>query len=49
MNRQTPMEGSAARMVAFASLLVIAVILGLSPFDGTTLFWVGALSLWVLR
>jgi hypothetical protein len=43
------MERSVARMVAFLSLLVIAVILGLSPFDGTTLFWVGVLSIWVLR
>jgi hypothetical protein len=49
MNRQTPMERAAARMAAFVGLLVIAVILGLNPFDHVTLFWVGVLSIWVLR
>lgn len=36
-----------ARAAAWLTLLTLALLLGL-PFDRTTLFWVGVLSLWVL-
>lgn len=35
------------RMVAWLVLLAIALAVGL-PFNHTTLFWVGVLSIWVL-
>lgn len=49
MTRQEAMERAARRVIAWVVLLIIATACGLDPFDHATLFWVGVLSIWVLR
>lgn len=41
-------DRTATRMAAWLVLMGLAILCGLNPFDGTTIFWVGVLSLWVL-